>query len=136
MRYLIIFSIIIGLFSSSCKPLSKVQAADDCVKKTIKIEFGEQTELNFNSEKTFCLCLLRKYNPSKMLVAIDFGIYDINACKLIYKDQIRDGEIRWKTDYEILVKKKSEVYSLDPDVQKNNRYLISVPDLIKTTYLE
>jgi len=109
-----------------------VQTSIDDLAKEL---FGEGVRIEHNSDNSVALFTVSQETDLTMPGnALEFGIYDVNNKKLLYREQKYNAKVSWYNDKYIKVKSKPGVKSLDPEVDKKMRgYYINVLTLEKTT---
>ena len=107
---------------------------EDAVNKMAKENFGSNCVVEYNKSKTYVLCYssetTSRLSPGN---ALNFGIIDVKKQEVIYFEQKHHANVRWIGDYDIEVKARSEVQSVDREVNdRMSYYVIDVTTLQKS----
>lgn len=126
LSYLLLF-----LFLISCKVQQSTSTGG--VNKLAHDTFGEDCVVEYNSNNTFALCYnyqkINRMNPGN---AMHFGIIDVKKQIIIYSEKKHHAKVRWINDYEVEVKARTEVQSVNSEINnKMSYYIIDVRTLQK-----
>ncbi|MBI9062411.1 MAG: hypothetical protein JEZ14_10525 [Marinilabiliaceae bacterium] len=119
-----------------CKSVKKNSTVS--VDELIQEHFEGKAQVHYNESKSFALCwssykgtLLKPGN------SLDYGIIDVSAKKMVYREQKYNATVEWVNDTIVKVKSNPGVRSKDEQINRAMAlYYINVRTLEKSTDLD
>jgi len=111
---LLLFSSVLFLLSCSCK--KKIQSVDSTTKEETNIVLVANDSLILNSTKEFGLKIEKKSNrKNDLFPTLFYSVVDLNSNKIVYKDVIPGGKVKWISNYILelksLVGRPKDIYA-------------------------
>ena len=108
------------------------------VQKEAQEVYGKMVEVSFNNSKSHALWMKKSetdmLNPGN---ALEFGIYNVEEKKLIYKEEKYNAKVSWLNDTIVMVKSKPGVQSKDMNVNREMAlYYINIKNMEKIINLD
>lgn len=111
-RYIILrnifFFISLFLFLNSCgsskKETEELQSHPPTYKKIAEQNFNNHYKVEFNIDSTYIIVY---YSPKSKLISLNpplrFFVYNTSTKRVIFRDNLANGEVKWKNNHQFIV---------------------------------
>jgi len=121
LRNILLFISLI-LFLNSCGSSKEEHQPDmPTYKKIAEVNFKNNYKAEFNKDSTYIIVY---YSPKSKLMSLNpplrFFVYNTGEKKVIFQDNLANGDIKWKNNYQFIVTTIPEIVKGDDEENMQN----------------